>query len=692
MSGSKNSKIATSPFLAAEECLQFLWPVLSEFHLDEQTRESIHRAAQQLAPIPRLALELRLNAGAQTPDLHQMALPDGDDTVALAWFLQSRPSSQYPSQLQEFVASGESGDSQAKPTRPIFFEWDFDRLHQPASVFLPVDAKFPALPEPSLHDLRMRQLRALTATGQISETAEAGQEAPPWAAAMQNNVSISHIGSMPLRGDLLRVNYRNVRQSKLGLLLEEIAWPGETQPALELFDELVEIADIVTVAINFIELRPTKDIGFEIMFDEQPASEPRWQQLFMLLGKLGICSELEAACLLKVEGRLYPYMPQQTWPLSWLLATELRSGDAVPYVERTLSHLKVTLSAEGKMMAKAYVSAQHCWSDAPPGYPAALSNSRPPCVSATANAAIKFLLSRQHQSGWWTEFRTNLGPSDEWATAFVGYALGCINDGHARRAAEDAVNKLLRSQRAGGGWGWNSCLPPDADSTAWAVHLFRLMGYEGMASARATEFISAHLLPHGGISTYQAGVSVQYRGHAAKENDDGWQSEHLCTAANVAPLLGGLPMRRLHETQNDDGSWTPYWWRSPALSTALAAEALASVTEHRASVDRAILWAWSYRPSAPSAWIDAWIIRILRLGNASDLQEAHRRAEALAGRQLEDGSWPSGTDIVSTDTDDRIGATARNLEEPNRIFTTAAVLMALTALGVQPAAAEDKQP
>ncbi|MGO4209927.1 prenyltransferase/squalene oxidase repeat-containing protein [Terriglobus sp. 2YAB30_2] len=692
MSGSKNSSIVAGPFLAAEGCLQFLWPVLSGFHLDEQTRESIHHAARQLAPIPRLALELRLNAGAQTPDLHQMVQPYGDDDDALTWFLQSRPSLQYPPRLREFVASGESDDSQAKPTRAIFFEWDFDRLHQPASVFLPVDAKFPALPALSLHDLRMRQLRALTTTGQISETAAASQEAPPWAPAMQDNVSVSHIGSMPSRGDLLRVNYRNVRQSKLGLLLQEIAWPGETQPAFELFDELVEIADTITVAINFIHRRPTKDIGFEIMFDEQPSSEPRWQQLFMLLGKLGICSEVEAACLLKVDGRLYPYMPKQTWPLSWLLATELRSGDAVPYVERALSHLKVTLSAEGKMMAKAYVSAQHCWSDTPPADPVAISTSHAPCLSATVSAAIKFLLSRQHQSGWWTEFRTNLGPSDEWATAFVGYALGCIDDADARRGAEDAVNKLLRRQRAGGGWGWNGCLPPDADSTAWAVHLFRRMGYEGMALVRAMQFISAHLLQYGGISTYQAGVSVEYRGHAAKENDDGWQSEHLCTAANVAPLLGRLPMRRLCETQNDDGSWTAYWWQCPALSTALAAEALASVTEYRASVDRAILWAWSYRPSAPSAWIDAWIIRILRLGNASDQQEAHRRAEALACRQLEDGSWPSGTDIVSTDTDDRSGATARHLEEPYRIFTTAAVLMALTALGVQPTTAEDTQP
>ena len=692
MSGSKKSTTVAGPFLAAEGCLQFLWPVLSAFHVDEQTRERIHRAAQKLAPVPRLALELRLNARTQTPDLHQMVQPDGDDDDALVWFLQNRPSPQYPPQLQEFVASAESAGSQDKPTRAIFFEWDFDRLHQPASVFLPVDAKFPGLLEPSLQDLRMRQLRALMAAGQISETAVTGQETHPWAPAMQDNVSISHIGSMPLRGDLLRVNYRNVRQSKLGLLLQEIAWPGEASPALELFDELVEIADTITVAINFIHLRPTQDIGFEIMFDEQPASEPRWQQLFMLLEKLGICTEPEAACLLKVEGRLYPYMPKQTWPLSWLVATELRSGHAVPYVERALSHLKVTLSAEGKMMAKAYVSAQHCWSDTPPADPAAISTSCPPRLSTTVSAAIKFLLSRQHQSGWWTEFRTNLGPSDEWATAFVGYALGSINDPDARRGAGDAVNKLLRSQRAGGGWGWNRCLPPDADSTAWAVHLFRRMGYEGMASAHAMQFLSAHLLPQGGISTYEAGVSVQYRGHAAKENDDGWQSEHLCTAANVASLLGSLPLRRLHETQNNDGSWTAYWWRSPALSTALAAEALASVTEHRASVDRAILWAWSYRSSAPSAWIDAWIIRILRLGNASDQQEAHRRAEALARRQLEDGSWPSSTDIVSTDTDDRIGSTARNIEEPYRIFTTAAVLMALTALGVQPATAEDNRP
>src|SRR5207253_672595 len=69
---------------------------------------------------------------------------------------------------------------------------------------------------------------------------------------------------------------------------------------------------------------------------------------------------------------------------------------------------------------------------------------------------------------FWRDYNLQPGPSDVWATAWIGSCLcGCrsFNDstGRALAMAVRAISSAVKQ----GGWGYNRSTGPDADSTAW---------------------------------------------------------------------------------------------------------------------------------------------------------------------------------------------------------------------------------
>jgi hypothetical protein len=359
----------------------------------------------------------------------------------------------------------------------------------------------------------------------------------------------------------------------------------------------------------------------------------------------------------------------------------------VPWVERRLSHLKLTIAGDGSVSAKAYVSAQHHWSrgDAPPPARRATSRELPGAILAAASdRAIDFLTGAIGQDDMWRDFSMP-GASDEWVTAFVGNALARLEDERACVAVERSLDALLRRQRPEGGWGYNGICPPDADSTAWALKFLKAAGFAGPASEKAMAFLLSHRLADGGFSTYSAGAQVRYDDKPWDGSSEGWRSSHLCVAANAAGVLPGRLASFLRASQGSDGSWRAYWWRTDVFGTALAVDALAGDEDAAYVRGRALCWARRQAPLARSAFDRAWLANILIHGDGSDRDAARFILTGLAQEQSADGGWAAGAELLlphpsQLDRDQNLVP----FLDVRRVFTTASVLAAFTALPRDP--------
>lgn len=654
--------------------LALLWPALPDGLVSPAERARLEAAAGRLAPIARVALELRLGEGRDEVDLHQFISRSEADAQALKRFLANcGPAAPGEEIVRRFLhAWVEDAGGVRTDLDGFFLEWD-----RPGSTSAPSPAIF--LPVQGRHDFGTdgADCRHRVA-GHIRRLGLADDRVAELMTAVPGDISISYIGFMLGRGDAVRVNLRGVRPDDLRSVLTRLGWPGEGGRAAGLFGDLVGLTGQVAIALDFMpSIRPT--IGFECVLPDFPAEEPRWAELFDRLCADGLCTPAKRAALERVGARLYPEEEAQDWPASWIVAAVTAPPRFVPWFERRLSHVKVSIAADGGIGAKAYASAQHYWSrDVAPGSPRvkpASARTAAVTIEAAAGRAARFLIAERRQDDFWRDFRLVNGESDEWVTAFVAFAL--VTSGAALPAGLKAqtVSALLRRQRPEGGWGYNRISPADSDSTAWALRFFEAAGYSGPEMASARGFLLSHLRAEGGLSTYAETTSLRFGGIAT--DDSGWRGGHLCVAANAAGLIGEPLAAHLLSSQDPDGAWPAYWWRGDAFATALAAESLASCEGAHESRARAAAWAKGRAASTRNAFDRAWLIRILALGGAADRAQARTMALALAAEQRPDGGWDSSAEMLFPDPAEvRRREDAPIVRDQRRLFTTASALLA----------------
>src|SRR5262249_15294255 len=152
-----------------------------------------------------------------------------------------------------------------------------------------------------------------------------------------------------------------------------------------------------------------------------------------------------------------------------------------------------------------------------------------------------------------------VGASDAWVTAYVGWTLARMPGGDERGGARRAANWLLDTRSYAAGWGYNGRTGADADSTAWALLLFRALGLQ--SEARDQDWLVGCWRPEGGFATYN--------------RRDAWGVAH----PDVSPVafLALLPDRAAalrpsflaYTLRNrlPNGTWPAYWWRTGHYST-----------------------------------------------------------------------------------------------------------------------------
>jgi hypothetical protein len=327
-------------------------------------------------------------------------------------------------------------------------------------------------------------------------------------------------------------------------------------------------------------------------------------------------------------------------------------------------------------------------------------------LTQTKNGAIDFLLSRRDQHGWWRDFHTHAGSSDEWVTAYVGTALAEVADDRAVRAAREAWILLQQCRGGAAGWSYNQHVPADADSTLWALHLASRVGAGRWPRVRrAARFLSSHMRPDGGLATYaEEGPIRRFTRLPHNISFEGWCGSHACVTAVAAGLPGfagrASALDYVRRAQSADGCWIGYWWCDREYTTSLAVDALARSADAKdvACVEQAVAWAAGRvgcsgvveTSQGESAFAAAHCLRILT--RARDKRRVRAPLEAAVARlvatQRADGGWlPSARLRIpppSVTNPEKHVAWAFNSRRENSIqvdvngcFTTATVLRAL---------------
>jgi len=321
-----------------------------------------------------------------------------------------------------------------------------------------------------------------------------------------------------------------------------------------------------------------------------------------------------------------------------------------------------------------------------------------------AAAATEFLVGHRSADGWWRDFDTLAGPSDEWVTAYVATALVCSRHAGALAAADEAWRLLVRRRPLSGGRGYNRAVPADGDSTAFFAQLAYVLGHErSLAARRAERFLARRCLPSGGMTTFASATAIRrYTRLARNERFRGWCRDHVCVTAAAAalPSFNSRPEIRgyLRRAQGEDGAWTAYWWCDREYASALAAEALARnpSAADRHALDAALMWAERRAGAALLAdgvapFAGAYLLRLLALDSEDKTRRYLREAltDRLLDRQRADGSWQASArlripppDVVDPEAYDNWvvgGRGGGSVQQDKGVFTTAAVLAALAA-------------
>jgi hypothetical protein len=300
-------------------------------------------------------------------------------------------------------------------------------------------------------------------------------------------------------------------------------------------------------------------------------------------------------------------------------------------------------------------------------------------LGAASHRAAEFLLARQDADGGWRDFNLYKGVATSWTTAYVASSLtGAVDLDDRIPAATEAAARFLRHHREPvGGWAYNARCTADADTTAIALNF--LAERMPASNLKDVAVLASFQRADGGFATYgHLPATHPWAASHAEVTATALRALARYLAADHAILLAG---REWLARQATNPEAAVYWWTTPAyLGLELA----------RLGLPMGDGVATPCADSGPFA--SALDLERSILSGAGRAATA-AAAEALIGRQLADGSWPSAPILLVPDPAARVGSAAARAGPANadqrQTFTTATVLSALNAVR---AAVDPKQP
>ncbi len=331
-------------------------------------------------------------------------------------------------------------------------------------------------------------------------------------------------------------------------------------------------------------------------------------------------------------------------------------------------------------------------------------------IEESVKKVVEFLLNSRLKSGWWCDFNTLAGTSDEWVTGYVGTAMASCQMPEAKEVLEKAWSRLIKRRPWSVAWGYNKKVPADTDTTAWVLHFAEKAGMEKNRHVRrAYKFLYTAMDAAGGIPTYPDSRAIRLFTRLNRNiSFKGWCSPHPDVTVTVANLHHFKNCQRMigyiRSSQNENGNWPCYWWCDTEYATLLAVRALRmfSAAEDIQRINKAI--EYTTEKIGPedciktedhlsgSPFATGLALQILLEANDPFNEKikscSKRLIEWLLNKQSEDGSWiasarlripppgethPEGIKNWNRNT---LGGGSIRVDQ-NRLFTSATVLNAL---------------
>jgi hypothetical protein len=247
-----------------------------------------------------------------------------------------------------------------------------------------------------------------------------------------------------------------------------------------------------------------------------------------------------------------------------------------------------------------------------------------------------------------------------WTTAYVGWRLASCGQA-AKRVLERAADWLEANELEGGGWGYSESTGADADSTALGILFLYAMGRRAPASA--VQRLLSFRRSDGGFGTY--GFEQSFGAWTTSQVEVTATSALALQAAQVAPQAIERATAFLRRRRRADGLWDSYWWTSACYATEMTVRLLGEQARLEA---RSAL-----RKIRPLNSFEAALRSLVLCGDVGDLSRA----------QDSDGSWRTAPILRLTHRDLYVPQGSDDagpcFADPQRVFTTATVLSALTA-------------
>jgi len=274
--------------------------------------------------------------------------------------------------------------------------------------------------------------------------------------------------------------------------------------------------------------------------------------------------------------------------------------------------------------------------------------------------SIDFLSKNRNSNGFWEDFTTLAGKSDEWVTAYVANILSEVKLKQCKKLAINAWKKLQQRRHLTFGWGYNGFVPQDADSTIWVLRLCKTLEIKNSIRVfLARKFLERHQGKNGGISTYHDPFRIRnFTGLSKLEKFSGWCSPHCCVTAAAPTILSNGAKKKsiqyIRSLQLSEGNWKGYWWADHEYTTLLAIQSLdkSGDQQDQKRILSAGKWAYdrfdekSYIFSAKLQQISPFATAcgakvLLQTKNPLYDEKIFSILQWIKNSQLENGSWKS---------------------------------------------------
>lgn len=305
-------------------------------------------------------------------------------------------------------------------------------------------------------------------------------------------------------------------------------------------------------------------------------------------------------------------------------------------------------------------------------------------LDSALSACVRYILEHQSPEGYWIDWDLPPGPCAVWTTAYIGYMLHTLPSDLAEKTRpmrHAAAQWLIANEFPGHGWGYNTLVGVDADSTAHAI-LF--LSAEGITLPdHHYHCLEAFQCSDGGFSTYHP-----HDGYGS------WSVPHpdvtplairaLLTSHryswNHAVIRKGIEY--LAKQRIASGLWNSFWWKTPLYGSYACLSLLqaAGVLEGQALTRKSLL---ALQPTNPfeSALLLSGLMCLETQAEEPQAEVLAVLISTLLNEQRSDGSWnsvPILRVVPRTCFDpwnsDNAGAL---YADQSRLFTSATVLGAL---------------